>query len=71
MKCPLCHELERELQGRQRDYGETLASSHHRVNTKFAAYKRVELECVRNELEEHQFVCASTVKQRGPRRHAA
>jgi hypothetical protein len=66
MECPLCHELERALQVRQGDYDEALASAHHRVNVKFAAYKRVELECARNELEEHRLVCASTVMQPEP-----
>jgi len=34
----------------------------YRVSTKLAAYKNVDMERAKNELEEHQLVCASAVK---------
>lgn len=59
MHCPLCQNLERALGVRQREYFEALASSYFRVSRKLAAYRGVELERARLELEEHRSVCAS------------
>jgi hypothetical protein len=58
MNCPRCHELEQALKVRQRDYSDAFASSFHRINRKFAAYKSVELERAKNDLEEHWVICA-------------
>jgi hypothetical protein len=65
MKCERCQELEQAVQAMQGDYGEALASAFYRVNRKFAAYKSVELERARNELDEHRLVCGSA-KRREP-----
>jgi hypothetical protein len=62
MICPRCHELERALQVVQCDYCEAVASTFYRISVKFAAYKRVELERAKNELEEHRLLCARGVK---------
>lgn len=59
MHCPLCQNLERALEDRQREYLEAVASAYFRVSRKLAAYRGVELERARLELEEHRSICVS------------
>ena len=66
MDCPRCQNLEQALQIRRAEYSEALASVYYRVNRRLAAYKSVELERARNELEEHRLACGYEVKQHEP-----
>lgn len=68
MSCLRCQDLERALEIRQREYIEALASPYYRFSRKFAAYRSVELERAKNELEEHRSVCASVLEQVKPRK---
>jgi hypothetical protein len=63
MRCLRCQNLEGVFENRQSEYIEALASPFHRVSGEFAAYKSVELERARNELEEHRSICVSAVRQ--------
>ena len=56
MICTRCDELERALQVGQCNYCEAVASTFCRINIKVVAYKRVELERAKNELEEHRLI---------------
>jgi hypothetical protein len=60
MDCPICRDLKRVFETRLSQYLEARSSVIHRFSTKFAAYKNVEMQRAKNELEEHQLVCIST-----------
>lgn len=62
MGCIVCENLEHTFEIRQREYNEARSSAYYRVSRKFAAYKNVDMERARNELEEHRLVCASALK---------
>jgi hypothetical protein len=57
MHCLLCENLERAFEARQKEYFESATLACYRVSRKFAAYKNVEMERARIELQEHQAVC--------------
>lgn len=59
MLCLLCENLERAFEARRREYIEAGSLAYYRVSKKFAAYKNVEMERARTELQEHQSVCVS------------
>lgn len=61
MGCLVCQNLERIFKARQQEYIEACSTAYHRVSTKLAAYKNVDMERARNEFEEHQRVCVSTL----------
>jgi hypothetical protein len=63
MSCLSCQNLERALEVRQSEYIEAIASPYYRFSRKFAAYRSVELERAKNELEEHRSVCVSVLEQ--------
>jgi hypothetical protein len=66
MSCIRCQNLERALEARHSEYKVALDSVCYRVSRTFAAYRRVELERARDELEEHRSVCTSAVTQPTP-----
>jgi hypothetical protein len=49
--------LENLFEARRIEYFGALCASYYLVSKRFAAYKNVELERARNELEEHRSVC--------------
>jgi len=59
MYCLLCENLERAFEARRSEYLESGSLAYYRVSKKFAAYKNVEMERARIELQEHQSVCVS------------
>ncbi len=63
MSCPICREMERAFDARHSEYIEARYAAYYRVCTRFAAYKNVDMERARNELEEHRLVCASAVTE--------
>jgi hypothetical protein len=49
--------LENLFEARRIEYSGALRAPYYLVSKRFAAYKNVELERARNELEEHRSVC--------------
>ena len=69
MDCLICKELERAFESRRSQYIEARSAAYYRVSTELAAYKNVEMERAKSDLEEHQLVCvaAAKVRQSGPK----
>jgi hypothetical protein len=65
MQCILCENLERAFESRQKEYFESATLACYRVSRKFAAYKNVEMERARLELQDHQAVCVFAANQAG------
>jgi hypothetical protein len=65
MQCVLCESLQYAFETRQREYLESASLACYRVSTKFAAYKNVEMERARLELQEHQAVCVAAANGSG------
>lgn len=57
MSCLACNNLLRALETARNEYISALGSPGFLVCNRFAAYKSVELERARNELEEHRSAC--------------
>ncbi len=57
MDCPTCKDLERVFEARRSNYMTARAAAYYQVSTELAAYKNVEMERARSDLEEHQLVC--------------
>jgi len=57
MHCQLCESLELAFEARRGEYIEATSLANYRISKRFAAYKNVEMERARTELEEHQSVC--------------
>ena len=69
MECSKCRELKQAFELKLTQYIEARASVFYRVSTELAASKNVDMERSRNDLYEHQLVCASGVQshaQPGP-----
>ena len=64
MECLVCKNLERAFESGHSQYLEARSAAYYRVSTELAAYKNVEMERARSDLEEHQFVCVSADKVR-------
>ncbi len=64
MDCLICKGLERAFESRHGEYIEARSSAYYQVNTELAAYKNVNMERAKNDLEEHQLVCVSAAKVR-------
>lgn len=62
MDCPICRDLKRALEARLSGYVEARSSAMYRVSTKVAAFKYIELERAKSELEEHRIVCVSAIR---------
>lgn len=60
MRCPLCLNLQLAFEARQRDFTEANSLAYFMVSKKFAAYRLVELERARIELQDHWSVCTFT-----------
>jgi hypothetical protein len=59
MDCSICKDLERTFESRRSQYVEARSAAYYRVSTELAAYKNVDMERAKSDLEEHQLVCAS------------
>ncbi len=62
MDCPICRELERAYEVGLIEFIEARSSAIFRVSTELAAFKNVEMERAKSELEEHVRVCASAAR---------
>jgi len=69
MDCPRCEGLKRAFETRRSDYIAARSAAYYRVSTELAAYKNVEMERAKSDLEDHQLVCVSDagVRQCKPR----
>ncbi|MFY9562428.1 MAG: hypothetical protein WAQ52_19515 [Terriglobales bacterium] len=59
MDCLICKDLERVFASSQGEYIAARSAAYYRVSTELAAYKNVDMERAKSDLEEHQLVCAS------------
>jgi hypothetical protein len=71
MHCMLCENLELAFEARRSEYIEATSLANYRISKRFAAYKNVEMERARTEVEEHQSVCVFAVAASGPKPVAA
>ncbi len=60
MDCLVCKDLERTLESRRSQYIEARSAAYYQVSTELAAYKNVDMERAKSDLEDHQLVCVST-----------
>jgi len=69
MNCLECKKLEEAFESSLSKYIEARSAAYYRVSTELAAKNNVDLERARNDLEEHQVICASAheVRPSGPR----
>ncbi len=58
MDCLICRELEQKLETRRMQFAEACCSASYGVSTKSAAYRNVDMEQARSELQDHRSVCA-------------
>lgn len=58
MDCFKCMNLERAFGSRLSEYSEARSAVFYQVSTELAARKKVDMERARNDLEEHQLICA-------------
>lgn len=66
MHCLLCESLELAFEARRSEYIEATSLANYRISKRFAAYKNVEMERARTELEEHHSVCVFAVAESAP-----
>jgi hypothetical protein len=59
MSCIVCNNLEQIFKTKQQEYVEACSAPYYRFSKKFAAYKNVDMERARYELEEHRLICVS------------
>ena len=64
MDCLICKDLQRAFESSHGAYIDACSAAYYRVSTELAAYKNVEMERARTNLEEHQFVCVSPATER-------
>ena len=62
MDCSICRDLERTYEAGLGEYLEARASAIYGVSTKPAAFKNVEMERAKYDLEEHRFVCTVAIR---------
>jgi hypothetical protein len=56
MNCSMCKGLEEVCESRISEYVKARSAAYYQVSTALAAYKNVEMERARSELEEHRGV---------------
>ena len=64
MDCLICKNLKRAFESRRSQYIEARSAAYYRVSTELAAYKNVDMERAKSDLEEHLLVCVSATKVR-------
>ena len=65
MDCMICKDLQRAFESSHSAYTDACSAAYYRVSTELAAYKNVEMERARTNLEEHQLVCVSPATGEG------
>lgn len=64
MNCAQCDDLIQVFEMRRAGYIKARAAPFYRVSTELAASKLVDMECSRNDLEEHFLICVHAAKVR-------
>ena len=64
MDCLMCKDLEKAFESRRSQYVEARFAAYYRVSAELAAYKNVDMERAKSDLEEHQLVCVSAAQVR-------
>lgn len=62
MECPICRDLKRAYETGLSEYMEARSSACYQVSKRLAAFKNVEMERAKSDLEEHQLVCVSAIR---------
>jgi hypothetical protein len=62
MECPICRDRERAYKARLSEYTEARSSACYQVSKRLAAFKNVEMERAKSDLEEHRLVCVSAIR---------
>jgi hypothetical protein len=62
--CLICRGLERTLEFRRSQYIKARSAAYYRVSTELAAYKNVDMQRAKSDLEEHLLVCVSAAEAR-------
>ena len=63
MDCSICKNLEQTLEFRRGEYIGARSAAYYAVSTELAAYKNVEMERAKSNLEEHQLICGSAASE--------
>ena len=58
MDCLVCRDLEQKIEARRKLFAEARCSASFGVSSKSAAYRNVDMEQARSELQDHRSVCA-------------
>ncbi len=64
MDCLLCKDLQQAFESRRSQYIEARSAAYYRVSTELAAYKHVDMERAKSDLEDHRSVCVEGAKVR-------
>ncbi len=62
--CRICKDLEEVSKSKLTEYIEARSAAYYQVSTELAAYKNVNMERARSELEEHRLVCVYNTAMR-------
>ncbi|MGO9323403.1 MAG: hypothetical protein ACLP07_02490 [Terracidiphilus sp.] len=62
MGCPICRDRERAYQAALSEYTEARSSACYQVSKRLAAFKNVEMERTKSDLEEHRLVCVFAIR---------
>jgi len=60
--CLICKGLEEACQSRLSEYVKARSAAYYQVSTELAAYKNVEMERAKSDLEEHRLLCVCASK---------
>lgn len=71
MGCSICSHLERDFASRNGEYIKARSATYHRISTRFEAFRNVEMERAKNELEVHRSACVSAAVIAGRPSHPA
>ncbi len=66
MECPICRDRERAYQAGLSEYLEARSSACFQVGKWRAAFKNVEMERAKSDLEEHRLVCVFAIRVLAP-----
>jgi hypothetical protein len=61
MDCPICRDLKRAYETGLSEYIHARSSASYGISTELAAFKNVEMERAKSELEEHRLGCVSAI----------
>jgi hypothetical protein len=62
MECSICRDRERAYQARLSEYTEARSSACYQVSKRLAAFKNVEMERAKSDLEDHRLVCVCAIR---------